>query len=133
MPAPANPSKRDFYVYRFKVDGYPFYVGVGRSGRGPDRLRYVRSLSTAKLRQRSLTVRVMAALDERGKKINYSRTRRPLNRREALALEKILISRLLHQGFLLTNWQHNPLRHNDTNKAVRAILSKQRARHAGRR
>jgi hypothetical protein len=48
MPAPANLSKRDFYVYQFKVDGYPFYVGIGRYNRGDERLRYVRSLNAAK-------------------------------------------------------------------------------------
>jgi hypothetical protein len=44
-----NPLKRDFYVYQFAVDGYPFYVGIGRSERGTDRLRYVRSLSAVTL------------------------------------------------------------------------------------
>ena len=46
MPAPANPRRRDFYVYQFKANGYPFYVGIGRDKRGTDRLRYVKSLLT---------------------------------------------------------------------------------------
>ncbi len=64
MPAPANPLKRGFYVYTFHVDGYPFYVGLGRDQRGPDRLRYVRSLTPAMLKKKSLSVRVMAELDK---------------------------------------------------------------------
>ena len=42
----AHPRKKDFYVYKFGVEKYPFYVGLGRDQRGPDRLRYVRSLSS---------------------------------------------------------------------------------------
>ena len=126
MPAAAHPQRRDFYVYQFEVAGYPFYVGIGRDKRGSDRLRYVRSLSAAKLAKKSLSVRVMAALEERGKVIDYSQTRPNLDRRGALALEKKRIARLIRQGFLLTNWQHNRHRHNDTDKAVKAILLKVR-------
>src|SRR6185312_714723 len=28
MPVATNPHKRDFFVYQFAVDGYPFYVGI---------------------------------------------------------------------------------------------------------
>ncbi|MGY4215960.1 hypothetical protein ACVMFB_002459 [Bradyrhizobium sp. USDA 4522] len=70
----ANPSKRDFYVYTFHVDGYPFYVGIGRDRRASDRLRYVRSLAPEKLKKKSLSVRVMAALDVSAC-IEYSCTR----------------------------------------------------------
>lgn len=124
MPAAINPLNRDFYVYQFSVDGYPFYVGIGRSQRGPDRLRYVRSLSPVKLKMKSLSVRTMSALDKRAT-IKYSCTRRPLTRREALDLEKETIERLIRKGYLLTNWQHNPHRHKDTDTAVNAILRKQ--------
>ena len=126
MPVSRHPLTRDFYVYQFAVDGYPFYVGVGRSQRGPDRLRYVRSLSASKLRIKSLSARVIGALDKRKKVIKYSSTRRPMTRSQAFKLEKEKIARLIRQGFLLTNWQHNPHRHKDLNKAVRAILSKLR-------
>lgn len=123
MPVSTNPLKRDFYVYTFSVAGYPFYVGIGRSLRGPDRLRYVRSLTASKLATKSLSVRVMAVLDKTVS-IKYSFTRKPLNRAQALALEKETIRRLVRNGFLLTNWQHNPYRHTDTNKAVNAVLRK---------
>ncbi|SRR6266702_1371871 len=123
MPAARNPLKREFYVYTFHVDRYPFYVGIGRDQRGPDRLRYVRSLTPARQKTKSLSVRVMAALD-RKVRIEYSATRKPMSRSQALALELKTIARLLRKGYHLTNWQHNPHRHNDTNKAVRAVLQK---------
>jgi hypothetical protein len=126
MPVAANPHKRDFFVYQFKVGTYPFYVGVGRSARASDRLRYVQSLMAsrraAKLARKSLSVRIMAALLRRGVEIRLSCTRRPMNRRQALEREEADIVRLVARGFLLTNWQHNPHRHNDVRKAVRAIL-----------
>jgi hypothetical protein len=129
MAVTTNSLRRDFYVYQFKVDGYPFYVGIGRSQRGPDRLRYVRSLLTprnaAKLAKSSLSVRVMAVLLRRKKEIAYSCTRRPMTRRAALAVERKRIAQLITNGFLLTNWQGNPHRHRDVNTAVRAILVKQ--------
>src|SRR4051794_13201158 len=83
MPKPAHPRTKDFYVYIFRVDGYPFYVGIGRDQRAHDRLRYVRSLAPAKLSEKSLSVRVMAALDEdKRTRITYSCTRLLLNRRQ---------------------------------------------------
>lgn len=125
MPAAANPRKRDFFVYTFHADGYPFYVGIGRARRASDRLRYVRSLTPERLKSKSLSVRVMAALDKKAR-LQFSSTRKPLNREQALALEKQTIRRLIQKGYLLTNWQHNPHRHNDTQKAVRAIRGKKR-------
>ena len=50
MPVAANPLRRDFYVYTFHVEGYQFYVGIGRDRRASDRLRYIRSLTPAKLK-----------------------------------------------------------------------------------
>lgn len=123
MPVAANPLKRDFYVYTFHVDGYPFYVGIGRDRRASDRLRYVRSLAPEKLKKKSLSVRVMAALDVSAC-IEYSCTRMSLNRAQALALERATIDRLVREGYQLTNWQNNPYRHNDTNRAVNAIRRK---------
>jgi hypothetical protein len=74
MPRPSNPLRRDFYVYQFRVDGYPFYVGIGRAKRGTDRLRYVRSLlrpeKAPRLAKKSLSVRVMASLLRRNKESN---------------------------------------------------------------
>jgi hypothetical protein len=72
MPVSANPRKQEFYVYQFKVNDYPFYVGIGRSRRGPDRMRYVRSLLTpqnrARLERSSLCVRVIAKLIQKNKR-----------------------------------------------------------------
>jgi hypothetical protein len=131
MPVPANPRKQEFYVYLFKVNDYPFYIGIGRSKRGPDRVRFVRSLLTpknkARLERSSLCVRVIAKLIQanRGADIIYSQTRKPLTRARALELEKKLIAQLIRQGYLLTNWQHNPFRHQDADLAVRSILAGQ--------
>jgi hypothetical protein len=129
MPVAANPFQTDFYVYQYHVDAYPFYVGVGRSQRGPDRVRYVRSLMTphnaAKLAKSSFNNQVIAALLLLGIEPSYSRTSDLLTRLEALAVERGQLAQLLARGYLLTNWQHNPLRHRDVSKAVRAIVSKQ--------
>ncbi|MET3302619.1 hypothetical protein [Bradyrhizobium diazoefficiens] len=120
MPAPANPRKFDFFVYTFRADGYPFYVGIGRDRRASDRLRYVRSLTPTKLKTKSLSVRVMASLDKTTR-IDFSSTRKPLNRTQALVLERKKIEQLLQRGYQLTNWQHNPKRHRDVRRAVKAI------------
>lgn len=127
MPVASNPLKRDFFVYTFWLNGCPFYVGVGRSARASDRMRYVRSLMTpanaTKLARKSVTVRVMALIEKRGLIIRLTQTRRQLNRMQALALEKKIIARYVRQGFQLTNWQHNPRRTNDERAALRAILA----------
>ena len=136
MPVAANPLKRDFFVYTFRVDGYPFYVGIGRSRRASDRERYVGSLrvsrNAAKLKRSSFSVRVMAELLRRNKKMFHSRTRAPLTRPQALQREIKELRRLLAKGYFLTNWQHNPDRHRDAKKAVRRILYK-RMRPAAKR
>jgi hypothetical protein len=123
MPAPASPPKRDFFVYTFRADGYPFYVGIGREKRASDRLRFIRRLTKAKLANKTLKDRVIAALDNRVS-ISLSRTRRPLNRAQALAIEKKRIQQLLQKGYYLTNQQHNARWHPNLTKAVRAILTK---------
>jgi hypothetical protein len=61
MPVSANPHTREFFAYQFKVDGYPFYIGIDRDTRASDRKRYVGSLMVphhaSKLTERSLGVR----------------------------------------------------------------------------
>jgi hypothetical protein len=66
----------------------------------------------------------MACLLKRDIEVRRSRTKRHINRRQALIFEKEQIARLLAKGFMLANWQHNPYRHKDPSRAVRAILSK---------
>jgi len=132
MPVSANPNKREFFVYQFNLGGYPFYVGIGRSKRALDRVRYVRSLlipkNASKLARSSLSVRVMAELLllGKGKDIRLSCKPSGLTRRQACALERVIIDRLVRKGILLTNWQYNPHRHSDVNRAVAAMLSKTR-------
>jgi hypothetical protein len=75
------------------------------------------------LRSKSLSVRVMAELIRREVRIAYSSTRRPMNRAQALALEKRMIARLVRAGYLLTNHQHNPHRHDHVDAAVAANVA----------
>jgi hypothetical protein len=90
MPIAANPKKKDFYVYRFEIDRYPFYVGIGRDQRGTDRLRYVAALlkphNKAKLQRSSLHVRVIASFKRKGIDPKYRSIRKHLTRTAALAL-----------------------------------------------
>jgi hypothetical protein len=122
--APANPRKREFYVYLFSFRGYPFYVGHGRSSRAADRMRYVLSLPPAKLKGKSLSVRVMAELDKHGRVDKPEYVHVGLTKLKAMDLERETIEGLVRRGYLLTNWQHNPRRHTDTDKAVTAVLRK---------
>ena len=128
MPGPANPSGNDFYVYWFKVDGYPFYVGRGRAGRGPMREQYVKNImrpENAEKRARAdLCVRVYAELLDRGIKPDYFATD-TMTLPEAKALEQQEIAQLVAQGVLLTNRAYNPRRPKDLDKAMAAILSKE--------
>jgi hypothetical protein len=59
---------------------------------------------------------------ENGSSTPYSQTRKRLTREQALSLEKKVIARLIRKGYLLTNWQYNPFRHQDANRAVRATV-----------
>src|SRR3954453_13009417 len=117
MPVSSAPLRRDFFVYKFLVDGYPFYVGIGRAARASDRERYVRSLlapqNAGKLLKAAFSVRVIAALLKRGERFQASRTRQAMTRRQALDLERKIIARLLRKGFHLTNSHHNPYRHSN--------------------
>lgn len=112
MPRPADPLKREFYVYQMEF--YPFYVGIGRAKRGNDRMRYTRNLLTrhpTMLQQKSLSVRVLAELLKRNKIWKCRHTNKSLTRPVAVAIEKKRITRLIKRGYVLTNWQHNPHRH----------------------
>ena len=128
MPVAARPLHPDFYVYQFHVDSYAFYVGIGRSKRGPDRVRFVLSLMTphnaAKLAKSNFNNRVIAALLKRGIKPTYFCTSQLMTRPKALIVERRQLTDLLARGYLLTNRQHNPYRQQDVAKAVRAILTK---------
>lgn len=126
MPVAQHPRKRDYFVYTFWVECRPFYVGIGRLARASDRIRYVRSLmkphNKEKLARKSLSVRVMALMLQRGLVIKQTQTRCPMNRTQALARESAMIARYVRAGFQLTNWQQNPNRMTDAHAALRAIL-----------
>jgi len=127
MPLAANPQLHEFYVYQYLWDDYPFYVGIGRAARGPDRVRYAKSLmrskNSNKLKQSSLCVRVIARLVRKQEaKIRFRKVADQMTRSEALALEKKKIEGLVRNRYLLTNWQYNPHRHRNVEKAVDAIF-----------
>src|ERR1700738_841502 len=92
MPRPTHPRRRDHFVYWFTANSYPFYVGIGRDKRARDRIRYVDSLcmphNRARLARECLHIRVMAELRRRGIDVRLHQTRKPLTRKQALALEK---------------------------------------------
>ena len=123
VPAPANPSIPEFYVYQFEAGGYPFYIGIGRSKRADDRLRYVRSLKAETLAKKSLSVRVMAALLNRNHDIKLVYLHRDLVRSDALIEERKEIVRLIAGGFMLANRQHNRSGSSDANRILEAISS----------
>jgi hypothetical protein len=41
MPTAKDPMAHEWFVYQFEVKGVPFYVGIGRSDRALDRVRWV--------------------------------------------------------------------------------------------
>jgi hypothetical protein len=42
VAAAKNPLAADYFVYTLEVDGESFYVGIGRSRRASDRVRFVK-------------------------------------------------------------------------------------------
>ena len=66
MPKPNDPDKPEFYAYEFSVNRIPFYIGVGRSMRAADGLRYVRYMSSREKRGKpvhwTLSTQVIAVL-----------------------------------------------------------------------
>jgi hypothetical protein len=111
MPPPNNPDAADFYVYVFAVNGFPFYVGAGRSTRAADRLRYVKRLmareKNGKPAQWQRHTRVMRALMERGIIPQLHYVLKGVTRAVALQREREIIARLRAEGRLLANRHHN--------------------------
>jgi hypothetical protein len=112
MPAAKNPDNNDFYVYRFTVNGKPFYVGIGRDKRGSDRIRYVEYLMRREKEGKpvkwSFSMKVIAEILKRGHQIQIEYPYCHLVRSEALKLERQEIASLLLQKHELANIHHNP-------------------------
>lgn len=115
MATSKDPTAREFYVYVLEAEGTPFYVGIGRSTRASDRVRYVRYLMkrTAEgnpVKKWGSSSRAVAHFLRQGKDVTYRYLHELLTRPEALALEIREIDRLVARGIALANIQHN--RHN---------------------
>jgi hypothetical protein len=114
VPAPHDPSKPEFYVYHLVANQIPFYVGIGRSTRASDRVRYVRYLMAREAGGRSvkwsLHTRIIAALLNAGCDIQFRYVATGMTRARALDTELSEISALLAGNNVLANIQHNPNR-----------------------
>jgi hypothetical protein len=111
MPAAAYPNRRDYFVYSMTAQGQSFYVGVGRSARASDRVRYVRYLVKRQIDGRPvkwvLSNEVIAALIGRGVNVASKQLRTGLTRAEALGEERRIIEWFRRRGVLLANRQLN--------------------------
>jgi hypothetical protein len=125
MALPRNPTNPEFYVYRLEVARIPFYVGVGRSTRASDRVRYIRSVMARAERGEpvkwSLSGSVVAELLRCGHEVSVAFVVRDLVRTEALERERAEISRLLKKGEVLANIQHNPQRPGSASEVIQAL------------
>jgi len=111
MPAPENPRRRDYFVYSMTARGKSFYVGIGRSARASDRVRYVRYLMKRERDGRPvkwvLSNEVIAKLIARGIEVNWKHLRTGLNRAQALNHERRIIEWFQRRGTVLANRQLN--------------------------
>jgi hypothetical protein len=128
MPLAKDPNRPEFYVYLLAADDVPFYVGIGRSARASDRVRYVRYLVSREARGKpvkwGLSNRVVAELLVAGCEVKVEYCETGLPRANALIRERSEIDRLLGAGFVLANIQHNPQRHKVHRPVVEAVLVK---------
>jgi hypothetical protein len=128
VPVPANPPLPEFYVYRLEANGVPFYVGIGRSARASDRVRYIRySMSReaqGKTVKWSLHTRAIATLLTGGCSIHVVYVATGLKRADALLAEPKEIAKLVDEGFTLANIQHNPKRPKTPEEVTRAVFER---------
>jgi len=127
MPVCKNPEAPEFFVYAFKANGRPFYVGIGRSSRASDRVRYVRYLMAREQKGKSVKwaahTRVMAELIRHGIVPELAMLASGLVRAAALAQEKLAIQRLRAEGHVLANRHFNGGAAITVEQVVEAVLS----------
>lgn len=111
MPGPSHPLRRDYFVYSMAAEGQSFYVGIGRSARASDRVRFVKYLLA---RDRSghpvkwvLSNVVIAKLLRAGFDVKPKVLRGGLTRPKALDVEARIIEWFRRRGVLLANQQLN--------------------------
>jgi hypothetical protein len=135
MPSAAYPLRREFYVYRLQVGNAPFYVGIGRAGRAPDRVPHVRRMMRRQRKGNAVKwsphTRVIARLLRVELEIREVRVLEGINRKAALVRERAEITRLVRRGALLANVQHNPNRDVAPQVIARIVINAQGVRRPG--
>jgi len=115
-------------VYALEVNRIPFYIGIGRSERASDRVRYVRYMmrrdTAGKPVNWCLSSRVIAEFCRRGHQVRVRYLRRWLTRRQALTFEYDKITRLVSRGTVLANRQHNRCYPSSHLQVIRAVLKR---------
>lgn len=126
MALASNPNSPEFYVYVFRADGCPFYVGTGRGKRASDRVRYINYLirreEEGRPLSKGLSARVMMRLIREKVCIDYYYHVENVTRQEALLQEDQLIKRFNQDGILLINIQNNPNRPKSENLYFEHIM-----------
>ena len=111
MPTAKNPLRRDYFVYSMAAQGQSFYVGIGRSARASDRVRYVKYLLKREKSGHSvkwvMSNEVIAELVRTGIEVKPKILRPNLNRAQALIAERQVIQWFQQRGILLANRQYN--------------------------
>ena len=134
MAQPKDPEIPEFYVYRLEVGLIPFYVGVGRSARASDRVRYIRYLmkreGLGKPVKWSWSGSVIAGLLRSGREVSVAYTAYGLTRPATLRREIVEIRRLLKEGAPLCNIQHNPKRPTSVPEFVKALIARLNGKNA---
>jgi hypothetical protein len=131
VPRPNDPTSPEFYVYRLEASGVPFYVGLGRSKRASDRVRYVRSQMVREDQgdtvKWDLSCKVVAELLRAGCDVTVAYAAKGLVRAEAATQEIAEISRLLSSGVVLANIHHNANSPQAAADVVKAVVDRIRA------
>lgn len=128
MPTARNPNKREFFVYRLVADFVPYYVGIGRSTRASDRVRYVRYMMNREQRGKPVKWQISssatAALLRKGCDVEVTYSAIGMTRKAALVAELADIQKLLERGILLANVQNNVKRKRSHRPVVAAVLAR---------
>jgi len=131
MPKRQNPDSPEFYVYRLEADRVPFYVGVGRAGRAPMRLQFIRNCM--RRQKEGLAVKwarhceVAALLMRAGHNVCHQLTAQGLVYQKAAERERAEIDKLRGR-FVLANIIHNPDRLGSATAIAKAIKARLRSR-----
>jgi hypothetical protein len=128
MPAAKNPKKHEFFVYRLVADFVPYYVGIGRSARASDRIKYVQYMMARKKKGKpvkwTISTSATATLLRRKCHVEVTYSAIGLTRKDALLAELADIESLLERGVVLANIQNNRQRVSSHRQVVAAVLAR---------